>query len=104
MTYSFIDILQVTLVSLFLVLTCLTGIMGLMMLSGKLLSQEKNPLSQQASSIPQEQEADKLSGEALETLLAKDELARIAVMTSLAYASQEESGKRFEVIAVERKS
>ncbi|AIG51040.1 membrane protein [Streptococcus pyogenes] len=41
MTYSFIDILQVTLVSLFLVLTCLTGIMGLMMLSGKLLSQEK---------------------------------------------------------------
>ncbi|VGV91247.1 Uncharacterised protein [Streptococcus pyogenes] len=54
--------------------------------------------------IPQEQEADKLSGEALETLLAKDELARIAVMTSLAYASQEESGKRFEVIAVERKS
>lgn len=29
MTYSFIDILQVTLVSLFLVLTCLTGIMGL---------------------------------------------------------------------------
>ncbi|HEP1944839.1 TPA: hypothetical protein VCA58_001317 [Streptococcus pyogenes] len=104
MTYSFIDILQVTLVSLFLVLTCLTGIMGLMMLSGKLLSQEKKPLSQQASSIPQEQEADKLSGEALETLLAKDELARIAVMTSLAYASQEESGKRFEVIAVERKS
>ncbi|HEP6114416.1 TPA: hypothetical protein VLM34_000107 [Streptococcus pyogenes] len=95
MTYSFIDILQVTLVSLFLVLTCLTGIMGLMMLSGKLLSQEKKTLSQ---------EADKLSGEALETLLAKDELARIAVMTSLAYASQEESGKRFEVIAVERKS
>lgn len=41
MTYSFIDILQVTLVSLFLVLTCLTGIMGLMILSGKLLSQEK---------------------------------------------------------------
>ncbi|HGN8436346.1 TPA: hypothetical protein ACKZKR_000316 [Streptococcus pyogenes] len=104
MTYSFIDILQVALVSLFLVLTCLTGIMGLMMLSGKLLSQEKKTLSQQASSIPQEQEADKLSGEALETLLAKDELARIAVMTSLAYASQEESGKRFEVIAVERKS
>ncbi|EPB7326912.1 hypothetical protein ACRRTW_000134 [Streptococcus pyogenes] len=104
MTYSFIDILQVTLVSLFLVLTCLTGIMGLMMLSGKLLSQEKKTLSQQASSISQEQEADKLSGEALETLLAKDELARIAVMTSLAYASQEESGKRFEVIAVERKS
>ncbi|AAM79430.1 TPA: hypothetical protein ACQNWS_001443 [Streptococcus pyogenes] len=104
MTYSFIDILQVTLVSLFLVLTCLTGIMGLMMLSGKLLSQEKKTLSQQASSIPQEQEADKLSGEALETLLAKDELARIAVMTSLAYASQEESGKQFEVIAVERKS
>lgn len=104
MTYSFIDILQVTLVSLFLVLTCLTGIMGLMMLSGKLLSQEKKTLSQQASSIPQEQEADKLSGEALETLLAKDELARIAVMTSLAYVSQEESGKRFEVIAVERKS
>ncbi|HER3042175.1 TPA: hypothetical protein VJ403_000317 [Streptococcus pyogenes] len=104
MTYSFIDILQVTLVSLFLVLTCLTGIMGLMMLNGKLLSQEKKTLSQQASSIPQEQEADKLSGEALETLLAKDELARIAVMTSLAYASQEESGKRFEVIAVERKS
>ncbi|HEQ9351784.1 TPA: hypothetical protein VIN52_000512 [Streptococcus pyogenes] len=104
MTYSFIDILQVTLVSLFLVLTCLTGIMGLTMLSGKLLSQEKKTLSQQASSIPQEQEADKLSGEALETLLAKDELARIAVMTSLAYASQEESGKRFEVIAVERKS
>ncbi|AKZ52144.1 hypothetical protein ACK3XL_00420 [Streptococcus pyogenes] len=104
MTYSFIDILQVTLVSLFLVLTCLTGIMGLMMLSGKLLSQEKKTLSQQASNIPQEQEADKLSGEALETLLAKDELARIAVMTSLAYASQEESGKRFEVIAVERKS
>ncbi|ABF34074.1 TPA: hypothetical protein ACQN7J_000214 [Streptococcus pyogenes] len=104
MTYSFIDILQVTLVSLFLVLTCLTGIMGLMMLSGKLLSQEKKTLSQQASSIPQEQEVDKLSGEALETLLAKDELARIAVMTSLAYASQEESGKRFEVIAVERKS
>ncbi|HFZ7564348.1 TPA: hypothetical protein ACIO5G_000272 [Streptococcus pyogenes] len=104
MTYSFIDILQVTLVSLFLVLTCLTGIMGLMMLSGKLLSQEKKTLSQQASSIPQEQEADKLSGEALETLLAKDELARIVVMTSLAYASQEESGKRFEVIAVERKS
>ncbi|HEQ9959782.1 hypothetical protein [Streptococcus pyogenes] len=104
MTYSFIDILQVTLVSLFLVLTCLTGIMGLMMLSGKLLSQEKKTLSQQASSIPQEHEADKLSGEALETLLAKDELARIAVMTSLAYASQEESGKRFEVIAVERKS
>ncbi|KKC22032.1 membrane protein [Streptococcus dysgalactiae] len=104
MTYSFIDILQVTLVSLFLVLTCLTGIMGLMMLSGKLLSQEKKSLSQQASSIPQEQEADKLSGEALETLLAKDELARIAVMTSLAYASQEESGKQFEVIAVERKS
>ncbi|HFG8545267.1 TPA: hypothetical protein ACGIV7_000388 [Streptococcus pyogenes] len=104
MTYSFIDILQVTLVSLFLVLTCLTGIMGLMMLSGKLLSQEKKTLSQQASSIHQEQEADKLSGEALETLLAKDELARIAVMTSLAYASQEESGKRFEVIAVERKS
>ncbi|HEQ3718634.1 hypothetical protein R2618_03070 [Streptococcus pyogenes] len=104
MTYSFIDILQVPLVSLFLVLTCLTGIMGLMMLSGKLLSQEKKTLSQQASSIPQEQEADKLSGEALETLLAKDELARIAVMTSLAYASQEESGKRFEVIAVERKS
>ncbi|HEP1431676.1 hypothetical protein [Streptococcus pyogenes] len=104
MTYSFIDILQVTLVSLFLVLTCLTGIMGLMMLSGKLLSQEKKTLSQQASSIPQEQEADKLSGEALETLLAKDELARIAVMTSLAYASQEESRKRFEVIAVERKS
>ncbi|HEQ1237534.1 TPA: hypothetical protein VD391_000682 [Streptococcus pyogenes] len=104
MTYSFIDILQVTLVSLFLVLTCLTGIMGLMMLSGKLLSQEKKTLSQQASSIPQEQEADKLSGEALKTLLAKDELARIAVMTSLAYASQEESGKRFEVIAVERKS
>ncbi|HEQ5276743.1 TPA: hypothetical protein VHP04_000761 [Streptococcus pyogenes] len=104
MTYSFIDILQVTLVSLFLVLTCLTGIMGLMMLSGKLLSQEKKTLSQQASSIPQEQEADKLSGEALETLLAKDELARIAVMTSLAYASQKESGKRFEVIAVERKS
>ncbi|VGU24108.1 hypothetical protein [Streptococcus pyogenes] len=104
MTYSFIDILQVTLVSLFLVLTCLTGIMGLMMLSGKLLSQEKKTLSQQASSIPQEQEADKLSGESLETLLAKDELARIAVMTSLAYASQEESGKRFEVIAVERKS
>ncbi|VHC36862.1 Uncharacterised protein [Streptococcus pyogenes] len=104
MTYSFIDILQVTLVSLFLVLTCLTGIMGLMMLSGKLLSQEKKTLSQQASSIPQEQEADKLSGEALETLLAKDELARIAVMTSLVYASQEESGKRFEVIAVERKS
>ncbi|AEQ24486.1 TPA: hypothetical protein ACNZ3U_000301 [Streptococcus pyogenes] len=104
MTYSFIDILQVTLVSLFLVLTCLTGIMGLMMLSGKLLSQEKKTLSQQASSIPQEQEADKLSEEALETLLAKDELARIAVMTSLAYASQEESGKRFEVIAVERKS
>ncbi|HEP1367153.1 TPA: hypothetical protein VB402_000878 [Streptococcus pyogenes] len=103
MTYSFIDILQVTLVSLFLVLTCLTGIMGLMMLGGKLLSQEKKTLSQQASSIPQEQEADKLSGEALETLLAKDELARIAVMTSLAYASQEESGKRFEVIAVERK-
>ncbi|HER1610344.1 Uncharacterised protein [Streptococcus pyogenes] len=104
MTYSFIDILQATLVSLFLVLTCLTGIMGLMMLSGKLLSQEKKTLSQQASSIPQEQEADKLSGEALETLLAKDELARIAVMTSLVYASQEESGKRFEVIAVERKS
>ncbi|CCI62524.1 hypothetical protein ACVRZ9_06455 [Streptococcus dysgalactiae subsp. equisimilis] len=104
MTYSFIDILQVTLVSLFLVLTCLTEIMGLMMLSGKLLSQEKKTLSQQASSIPQEQEADKLSGEALETLLAKDELARIAVMTSLAYASQEESGKQFEVIAVERKS
>ncbi|HER2522639.1 TPA: hypothetical protein ACSEIC_000728 [Streptococcus pyogenes] len=104
MTYSFIDILQVTLVSLFLVLTCLTGIMGLMMLSGKLLSQEKKTLSQQASSIPQEQEADKLSGEALETLLAKDELAKIAVMTSLAYTSQEESGKRFEVIAVERKS
>ncbi|AKI35308.1 TPA: hypothetical protein ACI067_000131 [Streptococcus pyogenes] len=104
MTYSFIDILQVTLVSLFLVLTCLTGIMGLMMLSGKLLSQEKKTLSQQASSIPQEQEADKLSGEALETLLAKDELARIAVMTSLAYTSQEESGKWFEVIAVERKS
>ncbi|MDV5975891.1 UNVERIFIED_CONTAM: hypothetical protein KB581_01240 [Streptococcus canis] len=104
MTYSFIDILQVTLVSLFLVLTCLTGIMGLMMLSGKLLSQEKNALSQQPSSLPQEQEADKLSGEALETLLAKDELARIAVMTSLAYASQEESGKRFEVVAVERKS
>ncbi|HEP1430559.1 TPA: hypothetical protein VCF22_000736 [Streptococcus pyogenes] len=104
MTYSFIDILQVTLVSLFLVLTCLTGIMGLMMLSGKLLSQEKKTLSQQASSIPQEQEADKLSGEALETLLAKDELARIAVLTSLAYASQEESGKQFEVIAVERKS
>ncbi|BAH81497.1 hypothetical protein [Streptococcus dysgalactiae] len=104
MTYSFIDILQVTLVSLFLVLTCLTGIMGLMILSGKLLSQEKKTLSQQASSIPQEQEADKLSGEALETLLAKDELARIAVMTSLAYASQEESGKQFEVIAVERKS
>ncbi|VHC98644.1 hypothetical protein [Streptococcus pyogenes] len=104
MTYSFIDILQVTLVSLFLVLTCLTGIMGLMMLSGKLLSQEKKTLSQQASSIPQEQEADKLSGEALETLLAKYELARIAVMTSLAYASQEESRKRFEVIAVERKS
>ncbi|HES7676250.1 TPA: hypothetical protein VO805_000642 [Streptococcus pyogenes] len=104
MTYSFIDILQVTLVSLFLVLTCLTGIMGLMMLSGKLLSQEKKTLSQQASSIPQEQEADKLSREALETLLAKDELAKIAVMTSLAYASQEESGKRFEVIAVERKS
>lgn len=104
MTYSFIDILQVTLVSLFLVLTCLTGIMGLMMLSGKLLSQEKKTLSQQASSIPKEQEADKLSGEALETLLAKDELAKIAVMTSLAYASQEESGKRFEVIAVERKS
>ncbi|HER9505920.1 TPA: hypothetical protein VNU31_000107 [Streptococcus pyogenes] len=104
MTYSFIDILQVTLVSLSLVLTCLTGIMGLMMLSGKLLSQEKKTLSQQASSIPQEQEVDKLSGEALETLLAKDELARIAVMTSLAYASQEESGKRFEVIAVERKS
>ncbi|HER4794391.1 TPA: hypothetical protein VKP31_000804 [Streptococcus pyogenes NGAS104] len=104
MTYSFIDILQVTLVSLFLVLTCLTGIMGLMMLSGKLLSQEKKTLSQQASSIPQEQEADKLSGEALETLLAKDELARIAVMTSLAYASQEESGKQFEVITVERKS
>ncbi|HEQ8977865.1 Uncharacterised protein [Streptococcus pyogenes] len=104
MTYSFIDILQVTLVSLFLVLTCLTGIMGLMMLSGKLLSQEKKTLSQQASSTPQEQEADKLSGEALETLLAKDELARIAIMTSLAYASQEESGKRFEVIAVERKS
>lgn len=103
MTYSFIDILQVTLVSLFLVLTCLTGIMGLMILSGKLLSQEKT-LSQQASSIPQEQEADKLSGEALETLLAKDELARIAVMTLLAYASQEESGKRFEVVAVERKS
>lgn len=65
---------------------------------------KKKLLSQQASSIPQEQEADKLSGEALETLLAKDELARIAVMTSLAYASQEESGKRFEVIAVERKS
>lgn len=104
MTYSFIDILQVTLVSLFLVLTCLTGIMGLMILSGKLLSQEKKTLSQQASSIPQEQEADKLSGEALETLLAKDELARIAVMTSLAYASQEESGKWFEVIVVERKS
>lgn len=103
MTYSFIDILQVTLVSLFLVLTCLTGIMGLMLLSGKLLSQEKKTLSQQASSIPQEQEADKLSGEARNSL-AKDELARIAVMTSLAYASQEESGKRFEVIAVERKS
>lgn len=65
---------------------------------------KKKTLSQQASSIPQEQEADKLSGEALETLLAKDELTRIAVMTSLAYASQEESGKRFEVIAVERKS
>lgn len=45
MTYSFIDILQVTLVSLFLVLTCLTGIMGLMILSGKLLSQEKLSLN-----------------------------------------------------------
>ncbi|HER6567197.1 TPA: hypothetical protein ACNYO2_000564 [Streptococcus pyogenes] len=104
MTYSFTDILQVTLVSLFLVLTCLTGIMGLMILSGKLLSQEKPLLPQASPKSLQDKEATQASGEALETLLAKDELARIAVMTSLAYASQEESGKRFEVIAVERKS
>lgn len=103
MTYSFIDILQVTLVSLFLVLTCLTGIMGLMILSGKLLSQEKTLLPQASPKSLQDKEATQASGEALETLLAKDELARIAVMTSLAYASQEESGKRFEVVAVERK-
>ncbi|WP_375708879.1 hypothetical protein PJ261_01380 [Streptococcus dysgalactiae] len=103
MTYSFIDILQVTLVSLFLVLTCLTGIMGLMILSGKLLSQEKPLLTQASPKSLQDKEATQASGETLETLLAKDELARIAVMTSLAYASQEESGKRFEVVAVERK-
>ncbi|WP_218655360.1 hypothetical protein [Streptococcus dysgalactiae] len=104
MTYSFIDILQVTLVSLLLVLTCLTGIMGLMILSGKLLSQEKTFLPQASLESLQDKEAPHASGEALETLLDKDELARIAVMTSLAYASQEESGKRFEVVAVERKT
>lgn len=104
MTYSFIDILQVTLVSLFLVLTCLTGIMGLMILSGKLLSQEKPLLPQASPKRLQDKEATQASGEILETLLAKDELARIAVMTSLAYASQEESGKLFEVVAVERKT
>lgn len=98
MTYSLIDILQVTVVSMGLVFVCLTGIMWMMQLTGKILSKDK-PVVKESPSQAQTPEvaAPSLKGLAL---VEKDEFAKVAVLTALAFASKKESGKRFEVADV----
>lgn len=99
MTYSLINILQVTVVSMGLVFLCLTGIMWMMQLTGKILSK-----SQETSSQVQTQLSNTLVKEVPAqtglALVEEDELAKVAVLTALAFASKQESGKRFEVASV----
>ncbi|MGT2741824.1 OadG family protein [Streptococcus plurextorum] len=98
MTYSLLDVLQVTIVSMGVVFVCLTGIMLLMELTGKIIGQRKpTPPVKDLASGQETAIAPQPVGLAL---VEKDELAKVAVLTALAHAAQKESGKRFEVIQV----
>ncbi|WP_161978804.1 OadG family protein [Streptococcus sp. S784/96/1] len=101
MTYSLIDILQVTVVSMGLVFICLLGIMLMMQLTGKILGKQA-PIAKQSTQAVQLPVAAVPAQTGL-ALVEEDELAKVAVLTALAFASKKESGKRFEVANVVKK-
>ncbi|WP_369351097.1 OadG family protein [Streptococcus hillyeri] len=101
MTYSLIDILQVTVVSMGLVFICLLGIMLMMQLTGKVLGRP-TPIAEQMEQPTQSPVAAAPAQTGL-ALVEEDELAKVAVLTALAFASKKESGKRFEVANVVKK-
>lgn len=98
MTYSLIDTLLVTVVSMGIVFICLTGIMFIMELTGKILGKNQEAVKE-VSPIVQKPLASAPRQTGL-ALLEEDELAKVAVLTALAFASKKETGKRFEVTHV----
>lgn len=99
MSYSLLDVLQVTIVSMLVVFVCLVSIMFLMMGFGKLFSLDKTEKA--TSSLSSEPEPTDVQTDLV--LFENDPLAKVAVLTALAYASHKESGKAFQVVKVERK-
>lgn len=99
MSYSLLEVMQVTIVSMLVVFACLTGIMLIMMLTGKLLHHDQTEVA--TSETPDVSNGQSVSNLAL---VEQDELAKVAVITALAHAAKQESGKQFEVVSVERKA
>lgn len=94
MQYSIVEVLRLTVFSMVVVFLILTCIMLLIMGIAKIFATTENVSEPM---IQPEKELD------TKELFEEDPLAKVAAITALAEASEEESGKKFKISKIERK-
>lgn len=95
MTYSILEVFKLTIVSMGIVFLILLGIMGLMILMSKVLSdQEENTVVNAKD--------QKFTQLLMPKLFDQDPLARVAVFAALSEASQDKDGRGFRIESIKR--
>ncbi|GCF92634.1 hypothetical protein NRIC_05250 [Enterococcus florum] len=99
MQYSLIEVFKLTIFSMSTVFLILCGIMGLMMVNTKVFGKKKEP---EQSGIPISEHS--LITEELSTkeLFYADSFAKVAAITALAEASNNQPEKKFQIIDIKR--
>lgn len=98
MTYSMLEVLKLTIVSMGIVFAILLGIMFLMILMAKLFSEEEKTISD--SSNPKSNYDERYLS--MPKLFDQDPFARVAVFAALSEASQDKDGRSFQIESIKR--
>ncbi|GCF95709.1 hypothetical protein NRIC_36000 [Enterococcus florum] len=96
MHYSMGEVLKLTLFSMGVVFLVLVGLMFLMMINAKIFGKTVE------STEGKEKRSDPPAPMTTQELVEGDPLAKVAVITALAVASEEKSGSKFQVAEVKR--
>lgn len=99
MQYSLIEVFTLTIFSMTVVFLILCGIMGLMMLITKVFGKKKTPKQVEIAGSDHQLITDELS---VKELFYGDSFAKVAAITALAEASNNQPEKRFQIIDIKR--